>query len=312
MHILPINSNNKAFRADKETIDKSTGEYKDPMMRWPLRGAAFTNEIGEALRPIIGGYATLSWVPALMYIGADIYDKYKNDQTEYSPDSHRGLKQAIFQGMASVALPLCAVKAGQGIISYTTSFTGDKLSINMKENVDNLAQQFVANGNMKRYRHNPEECVEKFCAIVNDNLDYRKQITNASNPIKKGFYKFKEGMFKLINANTEQNVNDYAKNTISELINLKESLYEPKEHFKATEYYKMYENNMNNGQSKNVAIKSVLNKSILDKSSKGRLLKTVGGFIALGVAIRPIDKFVEEVLIGKVVAPGLENIKRPS
>ena len=41
-------------------------------------------------------------------IGADIYDKYKNDQTEYSPSSHRGLEQAIFQGMASIFLPLVA------------------------------------------------------------------------------------------------------------------------------------------------------------------------------------------------------------
>ena len=56
------------FKADKQSIDKKTGEYKDPLMKWPLRGAAFTNEVGEAMRPLIGNYATLSWVPALMYI----------------------------------------------------------------------------------------------------------------------------------------------------------------------------------------------------------------------------------------------------
>ena len=112
--IRPLGVNTQqVFKADKRTINKETGEYKDPLMQWPLRGAAFTNEVGEALRPVIGGYATLSWVPALLYIGADVYDKYKNDQTEYSPDSRRCLKQAIFQGMASVFLPLIAVKAGQ-------------------------------------------------------------------------------------------------------------------------------------------------------------------------------------------------------
>ena len=77
MRISPININKYPFRADAR-IDTETGEYKDPMMHWPLRGAAFTNEIGEALRPLIGQYATLTWIPALMYIGADIYDKYKN------------------------------------------------------------------------------------------------------------------------------------------------------------------------------------------------------------------------------------------
>ena len=103
------------FRADTRSIDKTTGEYVDPLMKWPLRGAAFTNEIGEALRPLIGNAATICWAPALMYIGADIYDKYKNDKTEYSPNSRRLLEQAIFQGMASIFLPLVAVKAGQNL-----------------------------------------------------------------------------------------------------------------------------------------------------------------------------------------------------
>ena len=83
MKINSINSYKNSFKADINSIDPVTGEYKDPLMHWPLRGAAFTNEIGEALRPLIGSYATLSWAPALLYIGADIYDKYKNDQTEY-------------------------------------------------------------------------------------------------------------------------------------------------------------------------------------------------------------------------------------
>lgn len=34
-----------------------------------------------------------------------------------------------------------------------------------------------------------------------------------------------------------------------------------------------------------------------------KILKTVGGFIALGLAIKPIDNFVEHVVIKKVVKP---------
>ena len=123
----------------KQTIDKKTGEYVDPMMKWPLRGAAFTNEVGEALRPIIGGAANLTWVPALMYIGADVYDKYKNDQTEYSPNSKRCLKEAIFQGLASVCLPVFAVKLGQNIFSQFGKFDKDGISLNAKEHVSNVA-----------------------------------------------------------------------------------------------------------------------------------------------------------------------------
>ena len=77
MNIKPIKYSNIVCKADTHTINPETGDYKDPLMNWPLRGAAFTNEVGEALRPLIGGYATLTWVPVLMYVGADVYDKYK-------------------------------------------------------------------------------------------------------------------------------------------------------------------------------------------------------------------------------------------
>ena len=76
--IQPVGFNQVRFSADKTSIDQNTGDYKDPLMQYPLRGAAFSNEVGEALRPVIGNYATVSWAPALLYIGADVYDKYKN------------------------------------------------------------------------------------------------------------------------------------------------------------------------------------------------------------------------------------------
>ena len=88
--LKPVSIAQTSFKSQSPSFEKR--DYKDPLTNWPLRGAAFTNEIGEALRPIIGNFATLSWIPALLYIGADIYDKYKNDQTEYSPDSRRCLK----------------------------------------------------------------------------------------------------------------------------------------------------------------------------------------------------------------------------
>ena len=174
----------QGFRADKRTINKETGEYKDPLMQWPLRGAAFTNEVGEALRPVIGGYATLSWAPALLYIGADVYDKYKNDQTEYSPDSRRCLKQAIFQGMASVFLPLIAVKAGQNAFAQAGKFSEDKISINSKEHVANVAEQFVANGKMRAFDGKDEECIKEFTNNVLSSMDYNNKKSSIKNLFK--------------------------------------------------------------------------------------------------------------------------------
>ncbi|MBQ1612052.1 MAG: hypothetical protein II085_01115, partial [Alphaproteobacteria bacterium] len=56
-----------------------------------------------------------------------------------------------------------------------------------------------------------------------------------------------------------------------------------------------------------VAVNNALIKNLSSEVSRGRLLKTLGGFVALALAIKPIDRFVEEVLIGKVINSGIEK-----
>ena len=294
---LGISAQN-VFKADKRTINKETGEYKDPLMQWPLRGAAFTNEVGEALRPVIGGYATLSWAPALLYIGADVYDKYKNDQTEYSPDSRRCLKQAIFQGMASVFLPLIAVKAGQNAFAQAGKFSEDKISINSKEHVANVAEQFVANGKMRAFDGKDEECIKEFTNNVISSMDYNNKKSSIKN------------LFKIFRLDTQEKIEKYSEKTIKELIKLRKDLLNPTDEFKSNKWYKAYEADLKKGQTSSVAVKSVLTNYQQSKMLKGKAVKTLGGFVALGMAIKPIDHFVEEVLIGKYVGPEIDRYKK--
>ena len=288
----------QAFRADKRTINKETGEYKDPLMQWPLRGAAFTNEVGEALRPVIGGYATLSWAPALLYIGADVYDKYKNDQTEYSPDSRRCLKQAIFQGMASVFLPLIAVKAGQNTFAQAGKFSEDKISINSKEHVANAAEHFIANGKMHAFDGKDEECIKEFTNNVLSSMDYNNKKSSIKN------------LFKVFRLDSKEKVEKYSEKTIKELIKLRKDLLNPAEEFKSNKWYKAYEADLKKGQTPSVAVKSVITNYQQAKMLKGKAVKTLGGFVALGMAIKPIDHFVEEILIGKYVGPEIDRYKK--
>ena len=296
--IKPLGASVQTFKADTRTKDSKTGEYKDPLMQWPLRGAAFTNEVGEALRPVMGGYATLSWAPALLYIGADVYDKYKNDQTEYSPDSRRCLKQAIFQGMASVFLPLIAVKAGQNSLAQAGKFTEDKISINSKEHIAKIAEQFIANGKMHVFDGKDEECVKEFSDIVRNSLDFKNQKTSLKN------------VFKIFRFDKKEKIKEYSEKTIKDLIDLRKNLLNPTDSFKKDKWFKAYEADLNAGQSSNVAIKSVLTKFQQNKMFKGKFIKTLGGFVALGIAIKPIDHFVEEVLIGKYVGPEIDKFNR--
>ena len=78
---------------------------------------------------------------------------------------------------------------------------------------------------------------------------------------------------------------------------------------KKTQVYKDNSHFSYKGQTSTVAIKSALINSQQRKMLKGRVVKTIGGFIALGLAIKPIDNFVENILIGKWVGPGIDKIE---
>lgn len=297
--IKPISSHQTRFGADTITKDPKTGDYKDPLMKWPLRGMAFTNEIGEALRPLIGNYATLTWAPALLYIGADVYDKYKNDQTEYSPNSRRCLEQAIFQGLASILLPIVAVKGGQGLFSLFGLAGKEKITYTKQEQIVELAKQFVANGKMHAYDSKDIECASEFVGIVKSNLDYK----SAKKPLK-------ENIAKFFNINHKSNIDNYAKKVITDLIEVRKLLLNPTKTFKNSNLYADYLFALESGQTSNVAIKSVLTNSLKNNTMKGKFIKTSGGFFALAFAIKPIDNFVENVLIGKVISPSLDKRKK--
>lgn len=299
--ISPIGVQSTVFKSNQKGANKTKdNNYQDPLLKWPLRGAAFSNEVGEALRPMIGNTANLFWVPALLYIGADVYDKYKNNETEYSPDSKRCLKQAVFQGMASIFLPLIAVTAGQDIFSQIGKLGEDKVSINTKEHISKLAEDFIKNGKMRAFDGRDEECTKEFLNIVSDSLDYKQQKKSLKNSIK---------IFRLDN---EKNVDKYATNTITDLIQMRKNLLNPTAEFKAGDWYSSYIKALNAGQTESVAVKSVLKNFQKSKMMKGKFVKTLGGFIALGLAIKPIDTFVEHILIGKYLGPSIDKIKVPT
>ena len=312
--LKPIVDNSYAskFAFSFDGIKKQKERYDDPLLSWPLRGAAFTNEVGEALRPLIGNYATLSWVPALLYIGADVYDKYKNNQTEYSPSSKRCLKQAIFQGMASIFLPLVAVKGGQSLFSLAGIKSERNLTINAQENIINTAKEFVANGQMRAHKYDDEKCVKDFLDIVHNKLDYNKQRKATDNKVIKVYYNIVDKLRKPQKINSSEKIANFSESVIKELIKMRKDLLNPSEEFMQTKHYANFNLALGKGQSRNVAVKTVLDKHLSNIMLKGKLVKTLGGFVALGIAIKPIDHFVEHFLIGKVLGPTIDNAKAPT
>lgn len=81
---------------------------------YPLKACAYANDLGEALRPVIGAFlAKLSWIPAIFYIiGAILSKALCQNSPDKSKDKSRELvKEILFQGIASLLLPIILVKS---------------------------------------------------------------------------------------------------------------------------------------------------------------------------------------------------------
>ncbi len=93
---------------------KNKKEEKDPYRSYPLRGAAYMNELGVALQPKIGpGPALALWAPALAYFGMDINDKYQKGTNGKDKDTRTGVQAAVFHSLASIIFPTAVIHAAQ-------------------------------------------------------------------------------------------------------------------------------------------------------------------------------------------------------
>lgn len=134
----PATTENKKPKTEKEEVKELLQSENDPLAKYPLRGFGYANEIGAAVSAMPGWGKTAEaalWVPALMYLGADIFDKYsRGKEGDYSQKSvNKAVEQATFQALASVILPTAAVKMGQNLAAYATKYDGSKLTANSQE-----------------------------------------------------------------------------------------------------------------------------------------------------------------------------------
>ena len=136
-------------KTEKQELKEILQAPDDPLCKYPLRALGYSNEVGAAVSAMPGWGKTAEtalWIPALMYLGADIYDKYKRGKDgNYSKESAtKAVEQAVFQALASVILPTAAVRMGQGVAAQFTKFDGNGLSANVKEELlDKLERDFL-------------------------------------------------------------------------------------------------------------------------------------------------------------------------
>ena len=154
-----------------EKTEKKSRPYNDPLMKWPIRGLAFTNDIGAAVMDIAPKLGTLLWYPAMMYFGADIYDKYRNNKESYDPNARRGLSQAIFQAFASVIFPIVAVHTGQKTASVLARKSDTKLSLQTQEEASKFLQDFMSRRKLYKYKNNKDAFKTEFSTSLENFID---------------------------------------------------------------------------------------------------------------------------------------------
>lgn len=301
-------------------ITKPQESYSDPLLKWPLRGLAFTNDIGAAVMDIAPNLGLALWVPALMYFGADIYDKYKSDEKEYNPSGKRAFKQAAFQACASVALPIVVVHAGQKAASkIAEKHSKDGLSLQLKEEVDQFTINMLKRRKLNDYENNSAKFKKEFGEHIKMHLVDMENSRKTKNPIKiLGRWIFGSKHGEKIDDPKMKKVLDYANKNIDDMFEIRSDLLADKKPAKISDkLMNLFDTNKRNfALDKNSiespvegAIKATLKQFQRDKLFKTKLLKTLGGFVGLAVSIKFIDKFVESVIIDKVVEPGLDNIE---
>ena len=285
----------------------------DPYMKWPLRGLAYTNEIGEVIRPMSGVVANLLWVPAIAYIGADVMDKYKQSpEGDKTRSKRRAVKQFSFQMLASVILPTLAVKAGQKITNALSAISGNKLSLNHKKEYSEKIMESLDKGTYRRYldengRIDKKRYTEHFMNNIAAEASSDKLEHEMSNPIRKGINKIKKFIYPEAKASS---VEKYISHTVNNLVDITESLADGNKPAKISRNkFRAFEKvakSTGSIKDKYSAAASVAHKFQESKIFKNNAILSLGGFIALAAMIKPIDYFVEHVLIKKGISPAVD------
>jgi hypothetical protein len=316
--------------------EKKQEKRRDIYAEMPIRALGYTNEIGEALRPVIGNWAWASWVPAIAYIGSDIADKYQQD--EYGnqiPSGERATKQLSNQLLASVLMPTAAVKLGQTTVDMASGVVNKGISFSNKEKISNFVLDSMNTGEHKAFLDasgnvNKTAYAESLYPKMSERIKHKE----THNMLLKPFYAVKEWLSDpfLVKPNKE-NINKRISNVVDRLVNTRQNLLDDikpekmsnkmfKKFGKDSEFAMQEATKLGNKLGKTAEETAAMAKSAkqgvafnyiskMEKSAnfKNKILLSAGGFVALSLLAKPIDHFVENVVIKKAVEPTIALVK---
>lgn len=305
----PQSSANSDNDVKKKLAQK--GRYHDPLNHWSVKTALYSNELGAAINEIAPTLGLVLWVPTFMYMGADIYDKYKNDKDQYNPSSKRGVKRAVFQTFSTLVLPAMALYVGQKAASPFGMLSKRKLSLNAMDETYNHCKHFLTqcpNDTLENY--------DKFSTQLQNSLKNRinslKTEHDKSNIFKKigRYFSTDYSLIRADKNSLEKFAGEHAK-----------KLFEYKEALESNKRPKGLSSKLFNEFSKEKYWQGIYGKDYIPQALKftlkkyekqlmfrTKLLKTAGGVGALLLLTKPIDYFTKHVLMDKLINPGIDML----
>lgn len=336
--------------SNAETTKEKKHGQDDIFLKAPLRPFAYSNEIGAAIEPLIGHSAALmSYFPAMLYIGADCYDKYlRGDNDDYQkPSAERLTKEIIFQGFASILMPTLCIHAGQNLACNANKLFGDKLDARAKNEIGVFLKEQALNFDLTKDK---EASFAQLCENMSKKIEnYRQSKQTSGGTLKKYWKKFTSLFNEALsdkmefkhcgnidtNSNSYTNLKSYAKKQFDNMYDIMESLAgcdtgsvkgimdsmekngKKISKYKATKLFNKIQKyakdpSIGTERAKELAIADMARDDINMKSLKGGplLLAVVAGFTTLFAVAPLLDKFGEEVLIKRVVDPVMDYGKR--
>lgn len=311
---MPVKVQSVARSAHTENKHNKTEEkkYKDPLNSWGIRVLTYSSEIGATVNEIAPKMTFALWVPSFMYLGADIYDKYKNDKNEYSPSSKRAVKESIRQALTFFILPTAATIVGQKMTSPVGKLISDKLSINAKDGIYRHTKNVIEQATGDNF--STKESFKNFLRQSLENKVNELNATKKSDNIFKKTYRYFTGYFALTDSESKK-LFAYAEKNADRVFDLREKLLnninDKKIPAKVIKKYKEELAKMQNLYGEDFADKALKN-ALKDYQNhlivKNKIIKTIGGVASCLLLTQPISYLVNTILMPKYITPGMEII----
>lgn len=315
---MKINSLQKTnnYSANNSIGFTSIEEYKDPLNNYPLKLMTHSTDVAAIVDGFSPKLGAALRVPAFMYYGADIYDKYKNDNTTYAPSRQRGARQAILQAFSNVLMPTLAATIGQATISQADRITKNGLTTSAKEEVMKRSLAYMETKHLHQFADKKDEYIEGFKSAIliktKDSKDDFKTLTRKEKlmriftPIKK---------ITPLTFQNEEKLAAYATKKAEDVLLMREELLQnkrpqnlSKKLFKKFQELQVeYKNIYPKEEYMSKAAKNILREYHNSEILKNKMVKTVGGLIAVLALTKPIEKLAD-IVIKKGVDPALDVV----